>query len=457
MSEPNDDRTWSRWTLDGTGGIERTEPTTAPAAGVPDSDPAPDLHIWDTWPLRTRSGEVASVDGWQVLISLTAPADVTPGERHDIAEHRYFVSRDGREWTDRGPVFGTDALGDEDAEGGDSPHNDALGTRQWAGSALYDDGDLYLFYTAAGDPDSEALSYTQRLAVGHGASVDTSGDGLTIEGPWTHEILLEADGEWYETQAQSGEMTYTFRDPWFFADPATGRTHLLFESNTPAASGDCGGDADQQAFNGCVGLAVSPSGDPLDWEFRPPIFDSVCVNQEIERPHVVVHEGRYYLLVSSHVDTFAPGLAGYDALYGFVADSLDGDYRPLNGSGLVVTNPATAPFQAYSWLAIPHGEELLVSGFLNYPGFNVDRLDEIAALSGEEQRRRFAGTLTPTLRVAIDVEETRIHGTLDHWAFPSGTETLPPLADEWSLPAEALEREPGITRTERRRAEGPFW
>ena len=441
MSEPSDARTWSRWTPEETGGIERTASTTAPAAGLPETDPAPDCHVWDTWPLRTRSGEIATVDGWQVVISLTAPADVTPGERHDIAEHRYFVSRDGREWTDGGPVFG----------------DDALGTRQWAGSALYDDGELYFFYTAAGDPDSDGLTDTQRLAVGYGARVDTSDGELSIEGSWNHEILLEPDGEWYETQAQSGEMTYTFRDPWFFEDPETGRTHLLFESNTLAAPGDCGGEADQQAFNGCVGVAVSPSGDPLEWEFRPPIFDSVCVNQEIERPHVVVHEGRYYLFVSSHVDTFAPGQAGYDALYGFVADSLDGDYRPLNGSGLVVTNPATAPFQAYSWLAIGHGEELLVSGFLNYPGFDGERLDEIAALSGEEQRQRFAGTLTPTLRLAVEDEETRIQGELDHWAFPSAEETLPPLADDWNLPTEALEIEPGRTQTERRRAEGPFW
>ena len=356
MRETNGDRQWSRWSRTAADRIERTEGTVAPPAGVPKRDPVPDYHVWDTWPLRTRSGELATVDGWQVLISLTAPADVTPGERHDIAEHRYFVSRDGREWTDHGPVFG----------------GDALGTRQWAGSALYDDGELYFFYTAAGDADTEELTYTQRLAVAHGATVDrvdgeltdngeltddgelTNDSGLandselTIEGPWSHEILLEPDGEWYETQAQSGEMTYTFRDPWFFEDPETGRTHLLFESNTPPAPDDCGGDTDQQAFNGCVGLAVSPSGDPLEWEFRPPIFDSVCVNQEIERPHVVHRDGRYYLFVSSHVDTFAPGLAGYDALYGFVADSVAGEYRPLNESGLVVTNPASAPFQHLS-------------------------------------------------------------------------------------------------------------
>ena len=452
MSDDLADREWPRWAP--AGPIERTPDTVAPPADPPATDPAPDYHVWDSWPLRTRDGTIATVGGWRILIALTAPADVTPGERHDIATHRYFVSRDGRQWIDRGPVFET-----------------ALGSRQWAGSALLDDGDCYLFYTAAGDPAAEAVTDTQRLAVAHGGRVevgdsvddadssasDPVDEGPTLRGPWTHEILFEPDGEYYETQAQAGAMTYTFRDPWFFEDPATGRCHLLFESNTPAAADACGGNTARQAFNGCVGRAVSPTGDPLDWEFRPPIFDSVCVNQEIERPHVVVREGRYYLFVSSHVDTFAPECAGYDALYGFVADSLCGDYRPLNGSGLVVTNPATAPFQAYSWLALPHDDEVLVTSFLNYPGFDGDSLDGIAAMSPAEQRRQFAGTLTPTLRLAVDGDRTRIRGSLDHWRLPTPDESLPPVESPWEPPASILDDEPGRTREERRRTDGPYW
>lgn len=440
MSDREPSRQWSCWSRAQAEQIERCEETVAPPAGMPDDDPAADRHVWDTWPLRTRQGEIAVVDGWQVLIALTAPADVTPAQRHDIAEHRYFISRDGADWIDAGSVF----------------DDGALGTRQWAGSAIVADGELYCFYTAAGDTDSAERTYTQRLAVGYGGRIETTDNRVTISGPWSHEILLEPDGEWYETQAQSGEMTYTFRDPWFFVDPETEQMCLLFESNTPALAADCGGNTDQQSFNGCVGLAVSPSDDPREWEFRQPIFDSVCVNQEIERPHIVHREDRYYLFVSSHVDTFAPGLAGYDGLYGFVADSLDGDYRPLNESGLVVTNPATAPFQAYSWLAIGHGEELLVSGFLNYPAFSGSALGELAALSGEEQRQRFAGTLTPTLRLAVDGDSTRIRGTLGHWRFPRANETLPPVDELCISPADIVS-DPGLTRTASRRDEGPVW
>ncbi len=434
-------REWTRWSRAWASRIERTVDTVAPSAGPPEIDPTPDRHVWDTWPLRNRAGEIITVDGWQVLFSLTSRDDVVPADRHDIAELQYFVSRDGLNWQPGGPVFGADALG----------------TRQWAGSALYDDGEIYCYYTAAGDQDTEELSYTQRLAVAHGGTVDATESGLDIEGPWTHEICLEPDGHYYETQDQSGPMTYTFRDPWVFDEPATGKTCLVFESNTPAAAADCGGDADQQAYNGCVGLAVSPSGGPLDWELRPPIFDSVCVLQEIERPHIVVRDGHYYLFVSCHVDTFAPGLAGYDGLYGFVADSLRGEYRPLNGSGLVVTNPATTPFQAYSWLVVDHGDECLVVSFCNYHDFEGQTLDGIAAMSDDKQRRRFGGTLAPTLRLAVDGDRTRIIGELNPWHVPTEDVDLPTADAAWHPPAEAVDPEPGRTQPESRRDEGPVW
>jgi Levansucrase/Invertase. len=378
----------------------------------PEVDPAGDVHVWDTWLLRDRHGEPATVDGQRVLFSLTAPGDLLPGKRHDVAEIRYFYSADGREWHDGGTVF----------DGG------ALGQRQWAGSALLLDDDLYVYYTATGDQGAGALTDSQRIAAAHGGSIDAADEGVSVRGPWDHDVLLEPEGHWYETEDQSRGMVYTFRDPWFFTDPAAGETTLLFEANVPVPEGSdaCDGNPQRQEFNGCVGVAVSPMGDPLDWELRPPLLDAVCVNQELERPHVVVTDGRYYLFVSSHMHTFAPGIEGYDALYGFVADSLRGDYRPLNGSGLVVTNPATAPFQAYSWMAFPHREEVLVQSFFNYYDFARESLDEIATLPAFEQRRRFGGTLGPTVRLCVDGSETRIQGTLAHWHVPVPAEALPP-------------------------------
>ncbi len=415
----------SRWTTAHAASIERTVDTVAPVIEPPTDDPSEDRHVWDTWLLRTREGAIATVDGWRVAFSLTAPSELLPGKRHDVAEIRYFYSADGREWHAGGAVF----------RGG------ALGQRQWAGSALYHDGDIYLYYTAAGDDDASELNYTQRPVVASGGDLVTEAGDLSLSGPWRHNVLFEPDGTWYETKAQSRGMTYTFRDPWFFEDPATGETYLLFEANSPVPEGAdaCNGDPERQTFNGAVGLAVSPTGDPLEWELRPPLLEAVCVNQELERPHVVPIDGRYYLFVSSHMHTFAPGVEGYDALYGFVAESFRGPYRPLNGSGLVLTNPATAPFQAYSWMVVPHREEVLVQSFFNYFDFDESSLDEIAELPVAEQFRRFGGTLAPTVRLAVSGDRTRVLGTLAHWRMPTPEETLPPTTGvDWAPDDPAL-------------------
>ena len=412
----------SQWTRSHADAIERRHGTVAPPAGVPTIDPFPDIHIWDTWLLRDRHGDIADVNGWRLAFSLTAPAELLPGKRHDVAAIRCFYSADGKQWHDAGPVF-----------------DDALGQRQWAGSALYDDGSVYLYYTAAGDEGAEAMTYTQRIVVAHGGTLTTDADGIELSGPWTHDTLFTPDGEWYETEADSRGMIYTFRDPWFFEDPTTGKTYLLFEANTPAPERpeDDPAISHRREFNGCVGVAVSESGEPRSWELRPPLLDAVEVNQELERPHVIVVDGRYYLFVCSHVHTFAPGVTGPDGLYGFVAEEFTGPYRPLNGSGLVVTNPPSAPFQAYSWMAFTHGSEVLVQSFLNYFDFAGESLDAIAELPDADQRDRFGGTLAPTLRLAVDGDQTRLHGTLDAWHMPLPDEPLPP-ADGISLPPDTV-------------------
>jgi levansucrase len=404
-----------RWTREQAAKIERTDRTVAPIIYPPREDPVPEINGWDTWVLRDRDGSIASIDGWRVIFSLTAPADLLPGKRHDIAEIRCFYSRDGEHWRDGGPVF----------------EGEALGSRQWAGSALLDDGQVYLFYTASGRSDEEDLTYEQRLAVGSGGTIETDDSGLTIEGPFEHEILLEPDGERYEREGQSRGMIYTFRDPWFFKDSRTGETFLLFEANTPITEGTgvCE-DPVQEEFNGSVGIARSPTGDPTDWVLEDPLLEGVCVNQELERPHVVPFDGTYYLFISSHDHTFAPGLEGPDGLYGFVADSLRGNYRPLNESGLVLTNPENAPYQAYSWVAFPHGDELLVSGFFNYYDLGDLTLDDIAGLPPAEQHAKFGGTLSPTVRIALDGDRTRITGTLSHGRIPLESEKLPDRSEE---------------------------
>ncbi|WP_226023896.1 glycoside hydrolase family 68 protein [Halomicrobium salinisoli] len=401
----------SSWTREQAESISREETNVAPIINPSQTRLDKDLQLWDTWLLRNRFGEVTTIDGWRVAFSLTAPADLSPRDRHDVASIRYFYSRDGKQWECGGELF----------------EGDAYGQRQWSGSAVYDDGDLYVFYTATGHRGDTEITDTQRIAGATTDRVGTATEAVTIEGPWSHEILLEPDGDWYETEGQSEGMTYTFRDPWFYEDPRTGETYLLFEANTPLSETDdtCGDGTDRRQYNGCVGVAVSPSRDPFDWELRAPLLVGTGVNHELERPHVVRHDDRYYLFVSTHRHMFAPGVEGYEGLYGWVADSFRGPYRPINDSGLVVTNPSDAPFQSYSWMVYAHGEELLVHSFFNYYDFAGDSLDEITQLSESEQSRRFGGTLGPTLRLEVDGGRSELLGTLDSWHLPTGDDTLP--------------------------------
>jgi levansucrase len=434
------------WTRARAAAIRRTRETVAPIVHPPARRVDPDLHLWDTWFVRTPAGAVAEVGGRRVIVALTAASDLLPGKRHDVATLRFFHSTDGRTWETGGRLF---------------PASEPLGQRQWAGSAVLfppgegpdadrdadagtgargesgadvdaDAGDLVVYYTAAGERGAPELTYGQRLAAASGGRLRAGEGGVRVEGPFEHRTLLHADGTLYEREAQSRGMIFTFRDPWYFEDPADGEAYLLFEGNTPVPEGSdaCGGDPTRQEFNGSVGVAHSPSGHPLEFELRPPLLDAVCVNQELERPHVVVRDGTYYLFVSSHRHTFAPGLDGLDALYGFAADALRGDYEPLNGSGLVLANPANAPFQAYSWLAYPHREELLVTSFVNYTEYDRESLDDVALLPESEQFRRFGGTLAPTVRLRVDGRRTRVAGTLDHGHLPLPDEPLPETLDE---------------------------
>jgi levansucrase len=382
--------------------------------------------MWDWWPVRDRDGAVAEIGGWQVAIGLTAPDDVLPGKRHDLATLRYLVSDDqGQTWQEGGDVF---------------PEGEGLGSRQWAGSTMYDTatGDVYVFYTAAGrgddEPDprgagngagnadsdgtdeaagdhdtdeaagdyvtgDEGVSYEQRMVVARG-QLEATGDGVQFSGWEPHQVILEGDGELYastrDTTGGAGEID-AFRDPWFFRDPATDREYLLFTATLPDA--EC--DAD-----GVVGIAERDGDDLMSWRLLPPLLDADCVNKELERPQVVVQDGQYYLLFTTHAHTFDERLEGPEGLYGFVGSDLFGNYQPLNGSGLVLANPQEAPYQAYSWMTLPNG---FVTSFFQY--FDLDEgvdLQYVGDQPEEYQFEKFAGTFAPTVEIVFEGTTTRV-------------------------------------------------
>ncbi len=394
------------WTREHAEAIRVTEDKTAPVIRKDEAVErlTEDLYVWDTWPLRNRDGSMTQINGYQIIFSLTSTDDVVPGARHNRATIRYFYSKNGHDWELGGEAF-----------------EDPLGHHQWAGSAMYDREEerVYLFYTAVSSGDlPKDERFRQRLVFGEGAAVETSPEGVELVGGFDHHKIAEADGELYQTLEQSVDqgIVYGFRDPWYFRHPETGEDYVLFEGNTPIENPDAYPE-DWQAWNGNVGIAKATNDEMTEWELREPLVEAVTTNQQLERPHLVVNDGKYHLFTISHKFTFAPGLDGPDALYGFVADSLDGDYEPLNEGGLVVANPPEQPFQTYSWLALPHGDGALVTSFLNFTDLEGKSLKEVGKLPPEKQKAVFGGTLAPSLKLQLNGGETRVGSELKDGQF----------------------------------------
>lgn len=369
-----------------------------------------EVWVWDTWPLTDLDMNPVAFEGWNVIFSLVAPRDIFFGDRHWQAKIGYFYSDDAQSWTYGGLVH---------------PEDSGRGSREWAGSAiLHDNGTVDSFYTASGIDNPTEIDPTdalQRLAHTQG-QIHADDEGVWFTGFEDHQIIAEADGHLYQTleQSQAGPIIYAFRDPFVFRDPVDHKVYALFEGNNGGVAGShrCdrkeigrvpGGHVvpdDARYYTGNIGL-MEMTGDERDmteWQLLPPVLSAECVNQQTERPHLVVHDGDYYLWTISHTFTFAPGLTGPDGLYGFVGPGLRSNYRALNGSGLVLGNPAEAPLQNYSHYVMPNW---LVESFA----------DTIPRAGGGDPL--YGGTLAPTLELEVDGTHTELAGVLPFGYIPA--------------------------------------
>lgn len=296
------------------------------------------LDLWDFWPVQFADGTVAPVAGGELWFALSAAADGEPVARHHHARLR-LLRRDERGWRDLG-----NALPD-----GLSP-----GSREWSGSAVVDAHltTVTLYFTAAGRRGEASTTFEQRLFETQGR-LDPVG---RIDG-WTVPVeSVASDGVDYVVADQTEGAVGTikaFRDPGYFRDPADGAEYLLFAASLAHSA---------SAFNGAVGVALRTRD---GWQLAPPLIHAEGLNNELERPHVVVTDRFYYLFWSTQASVFAPGIVAPTGLYGMVADRLMGRWRPLNGSGLIAANPSSAPAQAYSWLVLT---DLRVTSFIDQPG-----------------------------------------------------------------------------------------
>lgn len=341
-------------------GPESGEAALIPPVGAPDRsglDPA--RYYWDMWPVQDARGARVTLGGRMMWMALTALDRGDPALRHFEAKI-HWIEQVGDGWSDRGPVL---------------PDFEVSYEREWAGSALLDDGVLTLFFTAAGT-SARAGGYQQELWASHaklgadGWPQDWSAPAPLVTGYGPHYMPADAH------EGEAGKIK-AFRDPAFFRDPADGTEYLAFTASLAGSA---------SAFNGAFGIARKGRG---GWELAAPLLNAEGVNNELERAHLVFHAGRYYAFWSTQTSTFAEGLRhAPGGLYGMVADSMAGPWRPLNGSGLVLANPADRPQQTYSWYV---DASLTVCSFVDVlPGGG------------------FGGVPAPLLKLTLDGDRARL-------------------------------------------------
>ena len=346
--------------------------------GKADAQPMLDDHVvWDMWQLAHENGRTVEIEGRSIWFFLAAPRLDDPDLRHDEARIRTFThGADG--WRDHGSTL---------------PDGFGPGSREWSGSAVLraDGTTIAMYFTAAGRI-GQPRTFEQRLFETN-AKFTFSNGAPAIEGWSTPAESFAADDVVYARadQAQAvGGMIKGFRDPGYFRDPADGVEYLLFVGS----AGHSG-----EPFDGVIGAALrSDEG----WKLLPPLVSAVGVNAELERPHVIAHDGLYYLFWSTQRIRFAAGgPAGPTGLYAMVADTMRGPWRPANGTALVAANPAAEPHQAYCWWVT--GEHDVIS-FVDFWG--LDGRDPRA--DADLRSRHFGGTVAPLFRLAFNGDEVTI-------------------------------------------------
>lgn len=344
------------------------------------------VSLWDIWPVQHPDGTIAAIAGGSLWIILSAPRRHDPDLRHEEARLR-LLFRTGTQWIDCGHLL---------------PDGFSPGSREWSGSTRFDPatGEVTLWFTAAGRRGRTiAPDFEQRLFQTMG-TLDLGGAVPRIVGWRDLTPSVCNDGRYYAdlavNQGVPGHIK-GFRDPYWFRDPADGCEYLLFTGSKPAA-------ASQSSHDGVVGIAARESDG--SYVLLPPLIDADGLANELERPHVFVHDGQYYLFWSSQAHIFAPDVpAGPTGLYGMVAPSLFGPYQPLNGSGLVLANPPAEPRQAYAWQVIPSAGPLFeIVSFVDLWGVGDEDL------SGDPERRakHFGGTIAPFVSISLAGATSRI-------------------------------------------------
>ena len=338
------------------------------------------LDIWDSWPvMNANTGAVTNWNGYQLIFGMAGnPADNK--DNHLYLFYTKYGDENFNDWKCAGPVFGF---------GQNSIH------QRWSGSACVNsDGTIQLYYTdvdtSTGHNDQRIATVTLTLGLNNGQ--------ISIVDRQNEKILFAGDGKLYQTFAQFEQGNenvdnFCLRDPHIFVD--NGKRYLVFEGSTGSDNyqgmdqiynlGNYGGttiaddvndmfqiinSSDMTARGSYANAAVGileldgTEKDPTIAKVDAPLIEAPLATDEIERPDIIKINGKYYLFDDARLNrgTNDPSWKAADKavgdnviMLGFVSDHLTYGYKPLNGTGVVLTASANANSRTatYAYYAVP--------------------------------------------------------------------------------------------------------
>lgn len=352
------------------------------------------VPVWDSWPVQNPDGSVADFHGYRLVVGMTSIGGRSDSSAH-LALYAQKLSADSNDissWEYLGNVF------DKKAEGS---KNDAELDKlkgEWSGSTVMfnkKDNTLRMFYTNAmitgSDNQAQALA-TAQITIDPKQNNNWD-SGLVINHNKTsdHKTIFKGDGEIYQQVAQAmkkdGDFynSFAMRDSHFIEE--NGKYYLVFETNTASKYGSEGeNNLNNQAYYGNKKffkkererILKSKNSDEYKRTFygnaaigrielnkdftvkkvMKPVLTANATHDVIERPTVFKYKGKWYLftcLTAPILATDKPNqYRNQSYMLGYVSDTFDGKYKPLNGNGMVLSSSEKigSPNYTYSFLAL---------------------------------------------------------------------------------------------------------
>jgi levansucrase len=368
--------------------LAKIDPANLPCPGVFEAEDIvhldPALTLWDIWPVQLDNGDLAQIEAGSLWVMLSAPRNADPDIRHDQARMRLLLKA-GEAWVDCGNLL---------------PDGFSPGSREWSGSTRLDPvtNEVTLWFTAAGRRGEAKADFEQRLFHAHG-TLDLTGSTPRVTNWCDLTQSVVNSGEFYAdlatTQGALGQIK-GFRDPYWFRDPKDDAGYVLFTASRPP-------EQSKSNYDGVIGLAKAEDvNGHRRFVLLPPIVDAYGLASELERPHMFVKDGLYYLFWSTQGHIFdSNGPTGPTGLYGMVGPSMFGPFEPMNGSSLVLTNPPEESRQAYAWQVVPNLE---IVSFVDYWGL----MGREPKQDGRVKEAQFGGSIAPSSFIELSGATSRV-------------------------------------------------